>query len=54
MAAQEKTNSQIADALGTAYATVSTWRNRFYNSIEFIVQAEDYDGRTVIKNFMKL
>ncbi len=44
MAAQEKTNSQIADALGTAYATVSTWRNRFYNSIEFIVQAEDYDG----------
>lgn len=44
MAAQEKTNSQIADALSIAYATVSTWRNRFYNSMEFIVQAEDYDG----------
>lgn len=44
MAAQEKTNSQIAAALGTAYATVSTWRNRFYNSIEFIVQAEEYNG----------
>lgn len=44
MAAQEKTNSQIASALGAAYATVSTWRNRFYNSIEFIVQAEEYDG----------
>ena len=28
----EKINSQIADAFDTAYATVSTWRNRFYNS----------------------
>lgn len=44
MAAQEKTNSQIAGALGTAYATVSTWRNRFYNSVDLIVQAEGYNG----------
>ena len=44
MAAQEKTNSQIASALGTAYATVSKWRNRFYNSIELIAQVEKYDG----------
>lgn len=44
MAAEEKTNSQIADALGAAYATVSTWRNRFYNSIDFIAQSEEYDG----------
>lgn len=43
MAAEEKTNSQIADALGTAYATVSTWRNRFYNSVDFIAQTEEYD-----------
>lgn len=44
MAAQEKTNSQIADALGTAYATVSTWRNRFYKSVDLIIQAEEYNG----------
>lgn len=44
MAAEEKSNSQIADALGTAYATVSTWRNRFNNSVDFIAQTEEYDG----------
>lgn len=44
MAAEEKTNTQIAKALGTTYSTVSIWRNRFYNSIDLIAQTEDYDG----------
>ncbi|MDE6940483.1 MAG: helix-turn-helix domain-containing protein, partial [Lachnospiraceae bacterium] len=29
MAAAEKNNTQIAEALGTTYSTVSIWRNRF-------------------------
>ncbi len=44
MAAEEKTNSQIAAAVGTTYSTVSIWRNRFYNSIDLIAQIEGYDG----------
>lgn len=44
MAAEEKTNNQIARAVGTTYSTVSIWRNRFYNSIDLIAQTEEYDG----------
>lgn len=44
MAAEEKNNTQIAEALGTTYSTVSIWRNRFYNNIDLIAQTEEYDG----------
>lgn len=44
MAAEEKTNSQIAEAIGVTYSTVSIWRNRFLNSIDMIAQTEEYDG----------
>lgn len=44
MAAEEKTNNQIAEAVGTTYSTVSIWRNRFYNSIDLIAQTEEFDG----------
>jgi len=44
MAAEEKNNSQIAEAVGSTYSTVSIWRNRFYNSIDLIAQAESYEG----------
>ena len=44
MAAEGKNNTQIAEATGTTYSTVSIWRNRFYNSIDLIVQTEEYDG----------
>lgn len=35
MAAEEKNNTQIAEAIGT---------NRFYNNIDLIAQTEEYDG----------
>lgn len=44
MAAEEKNNSQIAEAAGTTYSTVSIWQNRFYDNIDLIAQAEGYDG----------
>lgn len=44
MAAEEKTNNQIAEEVGTTYSTVSIWRNRFYNSIDLIARTEKYDG----------
>lgn len=44
MAEEEKSNEEIAQKVGTAYSTVSKWRNRFYDSIEMIQQAEEYDG----------
>jgi len=56
MSAEEKTNSQIAEAVGTTYSTVSIWRNRFYNSIDMIAQTEEYDGpdsETKLANVIK-
>lgn len=44
MAAEEKTNSQIAEAVGSTYSTVSIWRNRFYNSADLVARTEEYDG----------
>lgn len=44
MASEGMGNQQIIDATGAAYTTVSTWRNRFLNSMEFISQSEEYDG----------
>lgn len=44
MAAEKKTNTQIAEAVGATYSTVSIWRNRFYNSIDLIAKTEEYDG----------
>lgn len=44
MASDGMGNSQIMEATGAAYSTVSIWRNRFYNSMDFIAQSEEYDG----------
>ncbi len=43
MAADEKTNTEIAEKVGTTYATVSKWRNRFYDNIDTIAETEQYD-----------
>ncbi len=41
LASEGKSNPQIIAATGAAYTTVSTWRNRFYNSTELIEHAEE-------------
>ncbi len=43
MAAEEKTNTEIAKSVGSTYSTVSKWRNRFYENIDIIAQSEQYD-----------
>ena len=40
MASEGRSNPQIMKATGAAYSTISIWRNRFYNSTEFIAQVE--------------
>lgn len=47
MASEGKSNSQIMDATGAAYSTISIWRNRFSNSIERIAQAEEGESSDV-------
>lgn len=41
LASEGKSNPEIIAATGLSYSVVSTWRNRFFKSIELIVQAEE-------------
>lgn len=40
LASEGRSNPQISAETGIAYTTVSTWRTRFYNSVELINRAE--------------
>ncbi len=41
LASEGRSNPQISAETRIAYTTVCTWRNRFYNSAELIIQAEE-------------